>query len=44
MNATKNNYDKPFKTQKELQLHIGEKFAKHGHKVKYKVSLDIKKE
>lgn len=38
----KNNYDKPFANQQELQKAIGEKFAVHGHKVKYKVSLEIK--
>lgn len=38
----KKSYDKPFANQQELQKAIGEKFANHGHKVKYKVSLEIK--
>ena len=38
----KNNYEKPFASQQELQKAIGEKFAVHGNKVKYQVSLDIK--
>lgn len=35
------NYEVPFKSQKELQNCLINKFAKHGSKVKYKVTLNV---
>ena len=43
MNKEQNNSEvKPFNSQKQLQQHIVDKFAKHGNKVKYnfKIKLD----
>ncbi len=34
-------YNNPFNSQKQLQQHIIDKFAKHGHKVKYQFKIKV---
>lgn len=38
---TQNTEPQPFNSQKQLQQHVIDKFAKFGHKIKYQFKIKI---
>lgn len=43
-NKKQNNFEKQFENQKQLQNDVIDRFAKHGHKVKYQFKVIIQNE
>lgn len=36
-----NSFETPFNSQKQLQQHVVDRFAKHGNKVRYQFKIKI---